>query len=124
MNGGGIGEFNLQDAQAYAANAGAVGGAIDALKRHNGWQIFLALFYRKKKEIQAKEYGSDMAALAEFKGDRGAVQIIEDLFSEMDGLVEDASEAQRALGDITSEAAPPRGIMLIEAMEGSNRESA
>lgn len=122
MAGEGIGELNIDKAREYVANASRVGGALEALKRHDGWQIFLALFYRVKKEYGNKKYGSDHDALVEFKGDRRAIELVEDLFAEMDGLIEDANEAAN-LGDIGGEEEQPRGILLIEAMEGSNRET-
>ena len=120
----GVGEeLDIDKMKHYAANASRVGTAIEALKRHDGWQIFVALFHRRKKEIQDRsDYADDLQGLAQFKGDRKAIEIIESIFGEMDGFIEDANSAQEALQGISTEPEKPRGIMLIEAMEESGRE--
>lgn len=121
----GVGEeLDIDKMKHYAANASRVGSAIEALKRHDGWQIFLGLFQRRKREIQDRsDYPDDLQGLAQFKGDRKAVDLIEGIFAEMDGFVEDANSAQEALRGISTEPEKPRGIMLIEAMEESGRDS-
>lgn len=110
----------------YAADASRVGGAIESLKKSDGWQIFRGLLERHKKEILLKsDYADDLTGLAQFKGDRKAIDIIEDIFTEMDSFVEDAARAQESLLGISgTEEEKPRGIMLIEALEeGANREA-
>lgn len=109
----------------YAANSGKIASAIEALKKHDGWQIFLALYKRKKDSILKKrEYKHTPEGLIEFGSDRGALDIIDELFDEMDGFVADAEEAAETLAGISPEPEKDRGIMLIEATEQSNRESA
>lgn len=118
-----IGALDVERARDYAKNVSRVGGALESLKKHDGWNIFLALFYRMKKDFAGKEYGDDHAALVEFKGDRKAIKLVEDLFSQLEDLMGEAGDAARALGDITGEEEVPRGIMLIEAIEDPNREA-
>lgn len=108
--------------KAFAANASRVGGALESLKKHDGWQIFLALYHRKKKEIEGRRNFKD---LAEANAGGMALDILDALFDEMDGFIQDSDEAAKSLvGISTDDTETPRGIMLIEAMEGSNRESA
>lgn len=114
------GELDLAKIKEYANNASRVGGALEGLFKHEGWQIFLALYWRRKKDIQAK---SDYDSLDAFRGDRKALEIIDELIEEMRGFIAEAGEAQAALVGISGEEAPPRGIMLIEAMEDTNREA-
>lgn len=106
----------------FAANASRVGGALESLKKHDGWQIFLALYFRRRKEIEGRRNFKD---LAEANAGGLALDILEDLFDEMDGFIQDADAAAKALVGISpDDSTVSRGIMLIEAMEGSNRESA
>lgn len=113
-------ELDIDKIKDYAANASRVGGAISSLFKHDGFQIFLALYHRKKKDIMAKD---DYETLEAFKGDRKAIEIIDELFEEMKGFIEEADDAAKALVGISGEEPAPRGIMLIEAMEESGRES-
>lgn len=105
----------------FAANASRVGGALESLRKHDGWQIFLALYHRKKKEIEGRRSFKD---LAEANAGGLALDILDALFEEMDGLIQDAdAAAQQLVGISEDDTPPPRGIMLIEALEGSNREA-
>jgi hypothetical protein len=105
--------------ETYKAAAARLGGAIEALERHDGWQIFLGLFHRRKQEIYSR---SDYETLDEFKGDRKAIEIVQGIIEEMMTFKEDAEALTHALSTMNQGEEVPRGIMLIEAVEGENQE--
>lgn len=115
-----VDELDISKIKEYAQNASRVGSAIESLRRHDGWQIFLALYKRRKETIKET---NDYADITDFRADRKALDIIDEIFTEMEGFISDADEATKQLVGISSDDTPrERGIMLIEAMEDVNRE--
>ncbi len=114
-------EMTDQKKKDYAVSSSKVASAIEALNRHDGWQIFLALYDRKKNQIKEKR---DYATIEELKGDRIALDIVDELLEELLGYIKEAQDATDLLSTLEGEGgAAPRGIMLINEMEGNNIES-
>lgn len=110
------GELTADKIKEYSANSARVASAIEGLMRHDGWQIFLALYDRRKEDIRAK---ADYASLEDFKADRRAIEIVDEIIEEFKGFVADAAEAAAFVAGLPTEEEPrSRGIMLIESMEG------
>ena len=120
MMAGEIDKLDHAKIKEYAAASSRIGSAIEALSKHDGWQIFIALYARKKNEIKERR---DYEDIVEFRADRKALDIVDALFDEMEGFVTEAGEAAERLSQISPDEGQSRGIMLIEQMEGSNRES-
>ena len=114
-----LGGMNAEQLKVYAANADKIAVAIEALMKQDGWMIFMALYERRKQEIQEKD---DYPSLEDFKADRRALDIVEGIIDSFKGYIQDATEAANTLAGLTSEPPKDRGIMLIEHMEGGTVE--
>lgn len=78
-------------AKEYANDMQKVASAVESLQKHDGWKIFLALFVTKKIEIKDRE---DYDSLEDFRADRRAIGIVEDIIGTFDGYREDATQAR------------------------------
>ena len=107
--------------KAYAANIASLAQAIEQLEKSDGWAVFMALFQREKQIIYEKD---NYDTLADFKGDRKAIEIVDGIIDIFKGYKQDASDAATLLTGLSpDDAKQERGIMIIEAAEESNRES-
>lgn len=104
----------------YVENTGALAGAIVSMMKSDGWAVFMALYKREKAAIKERE---DYTTIEEFKGDRAAIGIIDGILETFEGYIEEAKEAADLLSSSTDSPKQERGIMLIESVEESNRES-
>lgn len=109
------------DSKAYQAAVEALASACENLLGSDGWQIFLALFHRRKQEIYSRD---DYETLADFKGDRKAIEIVEGIIEDMRTFKEDGEAQREYLAHLNDADPTPRGIMLIEAVDGDNEAGA
>lgn len=109
----------IEKAKDYAAAAGRIAGAVEALLKHDGWEIFMALYKRECDAIRARE---DYDTIEAFRGDREAIRIVDGIIETFKGYVEDAEAAAKALEGLSTDEPRSRGIMLIEAAEGGSIE--
>lgn len=117
------GEETVEQAKEYQDAVLRLGQAVESLEKNEGWEVFLALFKRKKKEIEAR---SDYDSLEMFRADRGAIEIVEGILDELKTFKEDGQATADFIAAMAEgEEQPSRGIMLIEAAEdgGHNREA-
>jgi hypothetical protein len=115
----GIGDLSKEQIEEYAASTEKIANAVVSLTRHDGWGIFMALLEREFAAIKEK---SDYAKLEDFKADRAAIAIVEDIIETFKGYIEDAESAQTLLAGLAEEAPQDRGILLIEHQEGAIME--
>lgn len=109
-------KFDVARAKTFSDNAGQIANAVESLLRHSGWQVFLALFENKKREILAKD---DYANLEDFHADRRALKIVQEMFNQMPGYIEDAESAQLLLKKLTAaENQTPISLMLGDEEDG------
>lgn len=92
--------LTVDDAKKYAADTGAIAKAVESLLGSDGWKIFSALFIHKKREIMARD---DYETLDAFKGDRKAIDIVEEILTDLKGYIEDAKGAQAILNKLAEE---------------------
>lgn len=90
--------ITIGQARAYAEDTARVAGAVQALLKHDGWKTFIGLWTLRKFELRAKD---DYASLEDFKADRRAIKLIEDLFGELETLTEDAETARSIFTKLT-----------------------
>lgn len=112
----------VSDAQIkeYAENTASLAGIVSQLVQSSGWQIFLALYELRKREIKNK---SDYESFEDFKADRRALDIVDGIVQSFEDYQNDAKDAAEALLKLTGEDTPiERGIMLIEHVEGASIE--
>lgn len=116
------GRINTDQLRAYTGNVTKLASVIDSLIKSEGWQVFLALFEKEKKEIKEKE---DYSTLEQFNADRKAIKIFENILDRMNGYSTDAKEAGELLTKITTEAegqTPNKGSLMIDVIEEQGRE--
>lgn len=115
-----IGTMSPEKIKDYAASTGKIAAAVESLIRQDGWQIFMALYARRKQEIRDKD---DYPSLEAFKADRQAIDIVEGILDTFKGYIQDAGDAATLLAGLSPDENPKdRGIMLIEASEGGSIE--
>lgn len=111
-------ESKKEEGKAYNSAAISVGSAIESMIKSDGWSIFMALFERKQKEIQLR---SDYESLEEFKADRKAIDIVHELVDITKTFKEDADSILDSMKK-DGEQVKSRGIMMLDTLEGGNRE--
>lgn len=103
-------KLDIDRAKSFSDDAAQIGTAVESLLKHSGWQVFLALFENKKREILKKE---DYVSLEDFRADRSALKIVQGIFDLMPTYIEDATEAQLLLKKLTeAENQTPISLML------------
>lgn len=86
--------IDVAKAQEFAGSSAKIASAIDSLKGHDGWKLFLLLMQYRRQEIKDRE---DYATLSDFQADRKALKIFDEILADFDGYKDQAENAQDLL---------------------------
>lgn len=109
-------KLDVDKLKPYTNDIGKIARAVESLIKTDGWQIFLAVWEKQKKEIMEKK---DYETLEAFKADRGALDLFDQICDQFTKYITDAEEAEKLLTKTIREAdgQTPRGILMIDALE-------
>lgn len=114
------GKINVDRLKVYAGDVAKIASAIQSVFRHDGWQIFLAVFQKEKDEIKERK---DYTTLEDFKADRKAIDIIESVIETLSGYIADATEADSLLKTLTDPSqTPSKSVLILDSLEEHGRE--
>lgn len=115
------GKINIDRLKAYAGDVGKVARDIEALIKSDGWQIFLALLEREKRDIKER---TDYKTIEEFKAERKAIEVFDGIMEKFNEYISDASEADDLIIKITQDLSqtPNKGVLILDSLEEHGRE--
>lgn len=106
--------LSVEKAKEYAADTAKVATAVEQLFGSDGWKIFMARFERTRAEVEAKD---DYASIEDFRSDRRALKIVDDLIAELGTYIDDASRALDLFTSLTAEDQTPRSAVSLSTGE-------
>ena len=102
--------IDIEKVKKILDNRVALGATVRSFIDHAGFQVLKALFYNFKEDIKNK---ASYTTIHEFRTDRRAIKLVEGLFIELEGMVNDAEQAASELQKvITTESATPSLLSL------------
>lgn len=107
--------FDKEKFKTYAGNTAKLASVIESLTRSEGWQVFRAMFERKAQEIKDK---TDYGSLEDFKADRRAIQIFEDILMDFEGYIEEHEEAKEVLSKLAADEGQTPGSLVLDSVDG------
>lgn len=115
----GIGDIiTKEDIEKYAGGKIDLGRTVESFISHNGWKLLMAIFLSQERKIKDK---ADYKSLEEFKADRKALEIVQDMIDELNSSIDDSKEAIIQLNKLNQAESQTPDLLSVDG-EGIDEE--